>query len=319
MRPTDRKADEVRAQAARWFARSRADALDAAGRADLDAWLREDPRHRYEFQALESIWQAAAQVPADRLRALAEPPGHRPARRQALALGACALALGLGVVVWRSLPGEPLIEYRTAAGERREVSLPDGSLAQLNSRSHLRLRFDAHHRKVELLAGEAMFSVVKDASRPFSVDAGAGTATVTGTRFDVRRDGQALRVAVESGSVSVAGKHDDRAVALGPGQAASVDPQGRVGAVEPAGLETTLAWRSGQIVFTDTDLRAALREVSRYREHAVVPAADPRLATMRLSSVFRIDDTEAFLRALPRILPVELRTLADGRVEVVPR
>ncbi|EWM44095.1 fecR-like transmembrane sensor domain protein [Bordetella holmesii 41130] len=101
MRPTDRKADPVREQAARWFARSR-DGLDAACRAELDAWLREDPRHAYEFQALHAIWQAATQVPADRLRALAEPPARRPvsARRAVLTAGACALALGLGAVVW---------------------------------------------------------------------------------------------------------------------------------------------------------------------------------------------------------------------------
>ncbi|EWM41653.1 fecR family protein [Bordetella holmesii 41130] len=178
---------------------------------------------------------------------------------------------------------------------------------------------DASSRRVDLLAGEALFSVVKDASRSFSVDAGAGTATVTGTRFVVRRDGEALRVAVESGSVNVAGTRDAHGIALGPGQAIRVDPQGRVGAIEPAALDTTLAWRSGQIIFTDTDLGAALREVSRYREQPIVPAADARLASMRLSSVFRTDDTDAFLCALPRILPVELRTLPGGGVEVVAR
>ncbi|MNV71946.1 fec operon regulator FecR [compost metagenome] len=161
----------------------------------------------------------------------------------------------------------------------------------------------------------------KDAGRPFVVDAGLGTATVTGTRFNVRRDAQELRVLVEAGSVRVAGRQDDTAsaVSVTAGQAARVTASGKVEPPQTASVASALAWRAGQIVFSDTDLASAVREVSRYRAQAVVLGDGKGLAELRLTSVFRIDDTDAFLTALPHILPVTVRKLPDGRAEVVAR
>src|SRR3546814_10209376 len=65
---------------------------------------------------------------------------------------------------------------------------------------------DLHQRRVELAEGEALFRVEHDAGRPFTVEAGNGRVTVTGTRFDVRRDADSTRVAVEQGSVKVQGR-----------------------------------------------------------------------------------------------------------------
>lgn len=322
MRPVS---DAPRDAAAKWFARTRSGELDAAGQAELDAWLASDPRHAYEYRVLESIWQAAAEVPADRLRALAEPRRRASSagRRQVLALSMTALAVGAGVLFWQRQhpPAAQAAEYQTAPGERRVIALPDGSSAELNSRTHVKLRFDASVRQVELVSGEALFSVDKDAGRPFVVDAGLGSATVTGTRFDVRRDALDMRVVVESGSVRVAGRHDDagQAVSVTPGFGVRVSAQGNVDAPQAVPVEAALAWRTGQIVFSGTDLASAVREVSRYREQAVVLGDGEGLADLRLTSVFRIDDTDAFLTALPHILPVTVRRLPDGRAMVQGR
>ncbi|MBB1593216.1 FecR domain-containing protein [Achromobacter sp. UMC46] len=322
MRPAS---DAARAEAATWFARTRSGELDAAGQAGLQAWLAADPRHAYEYRVLESIWQAAADLPPDRLRTLAEPRrrARSSSRRQVLALSVTALAVGAGVLFWQraQLPAVQTAEYRTAPGERRVVALPDGSSAELNSRTHMKVRFGADARQVELLEGEALFSVDKDARRPFVVDAGLGTATVTGTRFDVRRDADEVRVVVESGSVRVAGRQDDAAsaVSVTPGLGARVTARGKVDAPQTAPVASALAWRAGQIVFSDTDLASAVREVSRYRAQPVVLGGGKGVADLRLTSVFRIDDTDAFLTALPHILPVTVRRLPDGRAEVVAR
>ena len=91
MRPAS---DAPRVEAAKWFARTRSGELDAAGQAELQAWLAADPRHAYEYRVLESIWQAAADVPADRLRALAQPRRRASSsgRRQVLALSLTAVS-----------------------------------------------------------------------------------------------------------------------------------------------------------------------------------------------------------------------------------
>lgn len=305
-------ANDVRQQAARWFARTRSGDITAAETAERDAWLAADARHAYEFQMLQSIWTCAGEMPAGRLRALAEPPARRvDARRRQALLVLTALVAGAGAWAWQR--GDT--EYRTAVGERRTVSLPDGSTAELNSDSHLRLSFDGAARRVVLLAGEAMFSVQKDSNRPFVVDSGLATVTVTGTRFDVLRDA-GVQVVVEEGSVAVAGKAGEAAVMLAAGQMVVVDAQGRSGQVMAARLDSLLAWRKGQIVFSNTALAAAAHEVSRYRQQAIVLAPGQGLEALRLSSVFQTADTDAFLTALPHILPVKVAKLADGRSEI---
>jgi len=312
-------ADPVRNEAARWFARSHGGTWDAAAQAERDAWLAADPRHAAEYRMLESIWQAADAIPEARLRALAEPPRRaaRPARRHAWGLGLCALAAAIAIGIWQH--GTPATEYRTAAGERRAITLPDGSTAELNSRSLLQVRFDGTQRKVFLQEGEALFAVEKDAARPFVVDAGLGSAKVTGTRFDVRRDKDQVRVVVESGSVEVTGAHDTAPVPVTAGTAVRIDAGGRVGQVQADSLPAALAWRQGQIVFTDTDLASAVRDVSRYRQHPITLAPDQGLEQLRLTSVFQTADTDAFLTALPHILPVAVRRQPDGQVEIVAR
>lgn len=312
-------ADPVRNEAARWFTRANSGAWDAAAQAERDAWLAADPRHAAEYRMLESIWQAADTIPEARLRALAEPPRRaaRPARRQAWGLGLCALAAAVAIGIWQR--GDPATEYRTAAGERRNVTLPDGSTAELNSGSQLQVRFDGARRLVFLQQGEALFAVEKDVNRPFVVDAGLGSAKVTGTRFDVRRDADQVRVVVESGSVEVTGVKDSAAVPVTAGNAVRIDAGGRAGQAQAYPVPAALAWRQGQIVFTDTDLASAVRDVSRYRQHPIILAPGQGLENLRLTSVFQTSDTDSFLTALPHILPVAVRRLADGQVEIVAR
>lgn len=326
MRPTDaassgragREADAIRAEAARWFARAHSGEWDSAQEQARAAWLAADRRHAYEYGMLESIWQAAGGIAPERLRALAEPPRRvaHPGRRAALALslGAAIIAVG-GWALWPR--GAGWTEYRTQVGELRSVALPDGSRAELNSRSRIRVRFDDAERRVVLEEGEALFTVEKNAARPFVVDAGLGTATVTGTRFDVRRDADQVRVLVESGSVKVAGAHDAAALPVAAGQGVRIDAAGQAGAAEPVDMAATLAWRGGQIRFSNTDLATAAREVSRYRQQPIVLA--PGVEHLTVTSVFQTRDTDAFLMALPHILPVQVRQLPDGRSEISAR
>ena len=193
----------VRDEAAAWFVRLQEPNVSVEQRRRFDAWLNEHPQHRKEFQLLQGLWTAADLLPTSRLKALAETPPtrreRRPLLRYAVAAGVLAVALGLGLFSGLNNPSGYRAEFVTALGERRHVALPDGSVIDLNSRSRLQVRYEQDRRVIELSAGEAMFSVEHDASRPFIVEAGSGRVTVTGTRFDVRRDATQTRVAVEQG------------------------------------------------------------------------------------------------------------------------
>ncbi|CAI8821408.1 FecR family protein [Pseudomonas zeae] len=314
----------VRDDAARWFVRLQEPAIEADEQQRFDAWLNEHPQHRDEFQLLQGLWSAADLLSAPRLEALAETPPNRrqrrPLLRYAVAASVLAVALGLGLFSGLNHPGGYRAEFATALGERKHVALPDGSVIDLNSRSRLQVRFEQDRRLIELSEGEAMFSVAHDTSRPFVVEAGSGKVTVTGTRFDVRRDVAQTRVAVEQGTVKVQGRDaaDDQFISLSAGLGTHVDAQGQVAAAYSVNPAELTAWRSGKLVFNNASLSEVAAEVSRYREKPLT-VANPAVASLRLTSVFKSDNTDALLKALPSILPVAVRTLADGSQEIISK
>lgn len=257
-----------------------------------------------------------------RLQALCEAPVERPKRRAvlryAVAASVVAVALGLGLFSGLDHPKPYSAEFSTRLGEHRQVALPDGSVMDLNSRSVVAVHYEKGRRGVELKQGEAMFSVEHDTSRPFVVAAGAGQVTVTGTRFDVRRDDDQTRVMVEAGTVKVQGHSPDKVVTLTAGLGTHVDNKGSVAAAYAVNTEELTAWRTGKLVFNNASLGEVAREVSRYREQPL-RVSTPAVGNLRLTSVFKANDTDALLKALPHILPVALRTLPDGSQEIISR
>ncbi|UEB94154.1 FecR family protein [Pseudomonas sp. HN2] len=314
----------MRDEAAGWFVRLQEPDVSVEQQQRFDAWLNEHPQHREEFQLLQGLWAAADRLPTSRLQALVEtaPPRRerRPLLRYAVAASVLAVALGLGLFSGLNHPGGYRAGFATAQGERKHVALPDGSVIDLNSRSRLQVRYEQDRRVIELSAGEAMFSVAHDPSRPFVVEAGSGKVTVTGTRFDVRREATQTRVAVEQGTVKVQGSHarDDEFINLSAGLGTSVDAQGKVLPAYPVNPAELTAWRHGKLVFNNASLSEVAAEVSRYRDKPLT-VTQPNVASLRLTSVFKSDDTEALLKALPSILPVTVRTLADGSQEIISR
>src|SRR3546814_17273957 len=79
-----------------------------------------------------------------------------------------------------------------------------------------------------------MFDVARDPSRPFVVNAGVGTVTALGTRFQVQRSENRVSVTLLEGAVGIAtaGHGDARSLRLVPGQTASYAPQTQSWTVE---------------------------------------------------------------------------------------
>ena len=81
-------------------------------------------------------------------------------------------------------------DYHTAPGESRSMMLADGSAVQLDTDIALAVRFNGQERKVELLSGEASFTVAPmqgAETRPFVVEVANGMARALGTQFMVDR------------------------------------------------------------------------------------------------------------------------------------
>ena len=96
------------------------------------------------------------------------------------------------------------IEVMTSLNEKKEVTLPDGSIITLNEQSQLTYQSDFEVRTVNF-QGEGFFEIAKNPDKPFTVENTQTKVTVLGTKFNVStsEDNSAIEVAVVEGKVRV--------------------------------------------------------------------------------------------------------------------
>ena len=290
--------EPVERTAARWFARHRSGELSEAEGRELQLWLDADPAHAVAFARVEAAWERA-----ERLKAMphaAEEPVFQVTRR--MAAGLAVGVLGLGAAGGWLMTRNP-VEI-TARGERRTVSLPDGSRVELNTDSRIAIAYSETRRDIVLTRGEALFEVAKDPARPVVVQAGEAQVRAVGTAFNIRMREKVVELTVTEGVVAV----DERAAAA-PRQVSegkgAVIATGAVAEVnlDPEVLRRRLLWRDGVVEFEGDTLEQAATEFNRYNDRRLV-VADPQVASIRVGGRFGTHEVDRFLVALQAGFPV---------------
>jgi transmembrane sensor len=266
--------------------------LDGSGRPEdrsaVEAWIGADPERRAAVQALQTTWSGDARrlgapyaVDAAWARFVDRFAAPRRSGRRHVAIAAAigSAVIAAGGVWWLARDARPVAqaamrEYVTPRGRRAVLRLLDGSEITLNADSRLRApaTFEAHQRDV-YLEGEAYFSVVHDAARPFVVHTAGGAVRDIGTRFGIHAYGDAARerVAVVEGAVALAG------TALHAGQVATLSRTGEIRILRGANAQEELAWTRGRLVFGSVPLGEAAERLGRWYD-LDVRVADPKLA-----------------------------------------
>lgn len=314
--------DRRLAEAARW--QLRLAEADLHSSPEFEAWLRE-PGNRAAWDQVSAPWdyfdrvahdpemiaaREAALGDAKRAGIPVETP--KPFRPWAAAIAAALLIgiLGAGGTWWSNRPDD----YQTAVGERRVVTLVDGSRLSLDSDSEVTVRYGKHARDLRLLRGQARFDVTHDRVRPFSVVAGKQKVIATGTAFNIDMAGPKVLVTLIEGRVLVVDENDGSAIAsprvveLRVGQQMSTGtaaaPQ-----IVPVNLQHVTAWTVGHIMFDDEPLSSVVERVNRYGGTQIV-IADPQVGAMKISGVFNSGDVLGFVEIVTHYLPV--RAVSEG-------
>lgn len=303
-------------QAANWYALLRS---GEATSKDQDAWLNWLHSNTENFHAwsyVEAVSQrfspiqatAAPRQTADSLWTA----NTRTLQRRRVLTGIATLA-GFGLLGWGSWQHTSLpviarswrADHRTATGERREVTLTDGTRVWLNTASAITEDFDSLERRLQLITGEILVDTASDAARAFIVDAPYARLTALGTRFTVHMDTSGTLLAVFEGAVEIQHAKGSRAV-IQAGEQIRFDAD-TTGASEPADLARE-AWSRGLLVAQDIPLSQVIKELRRYR-HGHLGVA-PEITELRVFGSFPLDDTNAALDLLAYALPVQVeRTL----------
>jgi transmembrane sensor len=319
-------------QAARWFGRVRA-GLNERDQAAFAAWLEAYPANRGAYEDVTRAWDflgAASSEPAIvamRSEALSVTPRRRPSLTVLSAAAALVLTLmsTAGFYAFRLMhpSGQSRVAaavstiLQTAVGERSAATMGDGSVITLNTNSKVRITLDERSRNVTLLAGQAFFQVAKDKSRPFTVTAGDRQVIALGTQFDVRVQSQGIRVALLEGRVTVRAVPSSTAggggapFILNPGQLLFADKDtGRV-TIQPSDIAGLLSWRDGRARFEETPLADAVAEMNRYTA-TPIRIADPRIANLRISGAFRVEQSGSFVSSITAVFPVRATSTPSG-------
>ncbi len=284
----------IDAVAAEWIAREDRGALTVEEIAERDAWIAADRRHLGAYARMRAIMAHSDRLYRGEVAHAKAPPRAR--RRWVGRLSALAavlvLGLGAGIQAWNAGV------HATRVGEIDRLALEDGSTVTLNTDSRIRVSFDAHGRRIELLRGEAMFDVAKDKSRPFVVTAGGTSVTAVGTSFLVRRAPEEVGVLVREGIVSVR-KDDDAPRKLVANDRMLMPKQARVvvDRVDDAQVGRELAWREGMIAFNGETMEEVANEFARYSDIRI-RIDDPVVARRRVVGLFSATDPIGFSRAI---------------------
>jgi transmembrane sensor len=292
-----------------WFVRMQ-QPVDATTEAEFYEWLQQ-PGNAAAYEQCCEIWGFAESMTDDPhieryINAIYKPAKHRNfITYGALASAAALLVFALLLKPWQ----ESLIYYQTNLGERKEITLEDGSTVVLNTKSKIGVSYKSGQRYLTLTEGEALFKVAKDKARPFIVSTGEGQVTAIGTRFGVWRDGAITKVSVLEGKVSVGrpDRHKDNNTAiLVAGQAISYGEDGKVGAIHSADEQRIYAWIAGRLIFQEVPMAQAIREYNRYTSKPLVIKGED-LQNTPISGAFQTGNAAAFVTALKELLPVEIQ------------
>lgn len=229
-------------------------------------------------------------------------PMATPRRRWALpsAIAACA---ALTLTIGSAWLGDPITylraDHRTGIAQTASFTLDDGSHVDLAPSSAIAVHFEKQERRIELLAGMAYVRATaktQAGGRPFVVEAGNGTATALGTRYQVERQASGTVVTVMHHQVVVAGNAGNR-LTLSPGQRVRYDADGHAGSVEAANADLALAWQNGQLVFDRAPLSEVMATLNRYRAGRILLLGN-KLRSQRVSGVFNSNDIDGAITAL---------------------
>jgi transmembrane sensor len=211
----------------------------------------------------------------------------------------------LGVLLFHrraTAPAEALRTATTTPGQRAKFRLSDGTQVILGVASTLRYpaAFRSESRQVSL-EGEAYFEVAHDRGRPFTVRAADLVAQDLGTEFTVRAypEDAGARVVVRQGRVAI------RAVALARSAGERVVAPGQLGRlggggdpmVEPADTVAWFAWTEGRLVFTNTPLLEAVRQIERWRD-VEIHLSSPHIGERQFTTSFANESTSAILEVI---------------------
>lgn len=332
--------ERIEAEAADWIAKIDRGLVDTEQDAFFD-WLAADPRHgeclaedKAEWDAFDVLdeWRPVdSKLPnPDLLKQPARAKAQSVWLRAPFWIGAVAAVFVVGYFLpqWRDAHPDDrahrLSNENYASSYERHV-LEDGSTVELNRGSQVSVRYTAEERRLELISGEAHFSVVPDADRPFVVTARNSEVVAVGTAFNVKIKLDSLEVIVTKGKVRFEPvlaqnlKNTVESTPGTPGLSVATELEAGFRAIQnldgaqfapkvfkltTTEVATRLAWKDAVLDFNSRPLSEVVSAFNRHN-HSQIVIGDEELLDMKVTVALKPDNHKGFVRLLEMTAGIE--------------
>lgn len=336
------------------------DGLQESEEREFQAWMKSDPHHAQAFAEAEEYWWRAGQSEmidaiqkryrsqtaiGETIGAPINAPQVNPGALQALLgrvantlldvrFAGAALTVLTCVAVFVAFDGQSLLKsapenytqtFATEKGSRRVVTLPDRTRIEIGGASELTVNLSENKRSLALRKGSARFNVTRNARRPFVVSTDIASVQVTGTRFGVDLEDDAIGISVSEGSVRafqaavLAGRiQEASSIELTAGQSVRATLSGgfeRITDFRPARsierpTQKDLVSDIERLVYLRTPLSEVVLDINR---HSAVPVRlGPGVGELEISGTFDSEQIDTLMRAIDTGSPVRI---IDGQGE----
>ncbi|NOU23825.1 MAG: FecR family protein [Methyloglobulus sp.] len=200
-----------------------------------------------------------------------------------------------------------LSDYHTAVGEQKNIVLSDGSRILLDTDTAISVQVGQFHRNIKLFRGQAVFTVTTDPQRPFEVTTDDAVVKALGTVFEVLEDNQGTQVIVEEHTVSIrplTEGGEEKTVRINEGQQTRYNAKTGFEPITDINIKQNAAWQRGKLIFKNQELSAVIAELNRYYKGHIL-LTDNKLATLRVTGVFPLNDPQAVLSMIEQTLPLK--------------
>lgn len=307
---------DVVEQALQWMVIVQSGVSTEAERQACQHWRTQSPQHEMAWLRLTGLnadfRDSTRMLPAAGARTLLRSRNVTSRRTLLKGFAGLGVALATGYSVReRILLPELFSDYRTATGERRQVSLAQNTDLTLDTHTALDARTTGSATDLTLNLGRVLITGAN-----ISLSTAYGRVQPTGySRLVISQNLPGVdgtRVQVLTGSASIELAWGD-SFSLGAGQQVTFDsraagPRGQV----MAGAD---AWVNGLLIAERMPLSQVIAQLNRYRPGVV--RCDPAVAALQVSGSFSIDRPDASLDLLARVLPIRVQRVFGYWANVV--
>jgi transmembrane sensor len=181
------------------------------------------------------------------------------------------------------------IERATPRGNKKIITLPDGSTVVLNADSKLTYNNDFAQNRTIHLEGEGFFEVVRDENHPFTVITDNIATTALGTSFNIKayQGNPNIQITLATGKVRVENSLDKNQLEIHPGEAVNYSEVKNTLQKEKVDLAHVLSWKEGILHFEKTPFNLIVEDLERWYGVNIQVKGEDKIPEYKCSGTFK--------------------------------